>query len=249
MKIQIASDLHNEFGAFEYGRSDADLFIFAGDIDIGQKGFDWMASHFKDIPVLYVLGNHEYYKHTYPGLLNKLRTKSKDTNIHILEKEAIEIGGITFHGTTLWTNFELFGDPKIAGYECQQMMNDYKRIRRDPWFSKLRSIDTHLMFYESLNWLRESLKHSSTERNVVITHHAPSRKSIPEHFKDHILSAAYASDLDEFIKQSQADLWVHGHIHEHHDYCIGQTRVVCNPRGYPDEDEHGYLPKWWIEID
>jgi len=248
MKIQIVSDIHNEFGMFEYDFSDIDLLILAGDIDLGEKGFDWIASIVKDIPVLYVLGNHEYYRHSYPKLLNKLKAKSKESNIHVLEKEAVVIENITFHGTSLWTNFELFGDPKIAGYECQQRMNDYRLIRLDPSYSKLRSIDTHLMFYESLNWLRESLLHSSTDINIVITHHAPSRKSIPEKYKDRLVSAAYASDLDEFMIQTKADVWIHGHVHEYRDYYVGKTRVVCNPKGYPSEPDHGYRSKMVIEI-
>lgn len=42
------------------------------------------------------------------------------------------IDGVAFHGATLWTDFELFGDPKFAGYKCQEIMNDLKVIRRDP---------------------------------------------------------------------------------------------------------------------
>jgi Icc-related predicted phosphoesterase len=30
-------------------------------------------------------------------------------------------------------------------------------------------------------------------------------------------------------------LIVHGHTHEACDYMIGDTRVVCHPRGYPKE--------------
>jgi Icc-related predicted phosphoesterase len=237
MKIQILSDIHNEFGRFEYDFAGIDLLILAGDIDVGEKGLDWIASNLKDIPVLYVLGNHEYYKHAYPSLLNKLRAKSKNSNIHILEKEAIVIDHITFHGVSLWTNFELFGDPRLAGYECEQKMNDYRLIRLDPSYSKLRAIDTHLMFYDSLNWLKNSLANSTTETNIVITHHAPSMKSVAERYQNDIVSAAFASNLDDFILEHKPNIWIHG-----------QTRVVCNPQGYPNEAEHGYKAKFVIEI-
>ena len=30
-------------------------------------------------------------------------------------------------------------------------------------------------------------------------------------------------------------LIVHGHTHDACDYMIGETRVVCHPRGYPNE--------------
>jgi len=248
MRVQILSDLHNEFGVFEYDFSNIDLLILAGDIDLGLKGFEWISEKVKDIPVLYVLGNHEYYKHSYPKLLHKIKDISSNSNIHILEKESIIIENIAFHGTTLWTNFELFGDPKIAGYLCQQRMSDYKLIRLDPSYSKLRSINTHVMHYESLEWLRKSLLNSTKEKNFVITHHAPSIQSIANKYKEDILSAAFASNLDEFIIETKPDFWVHGHVHEPFDYYIGKTRIICNPKGYPDEPYTNYKSKFVIEI-
>ena len=72
---------------------------------------------------------------------------------------------------------------------------------------------------------------------VVITHHAPSKQSIEARQRESVLSAAYASNLDEFIETYQPDLWVHGHMHNSSDYKHGKTRVMCNPRGY-----EGYRP-------
>src|SRR3546814_10773716 len=43
----------------------------------------------------------------------------------------------------------------------------------------------------------------------LATHHAPSMLSIPTEHKEHLLSAAYASDLEQFIITHQPDLWVH----------------------------------------
>jgi hypothetical protein len=51
---------------------------------------------------------------------------------------------------------------------------------------------------------------------------------------DDLTSAAYASNLDELVDASHAKLWIHGHIHRPTSYRIGETRVVSNPRGYPD---------------
>ncbi len=248
MKIQIASDLHNEFGIFDIDFSDIDLLILAGDIDVGENGLIWLKEEVKKTPVIYVPGNHEYYRYSYPKLLNKLKEGAKNTNIHILDNGSITIEGITFHGTTLWTNFELYGDPKIAGMEAQLRMNDYRLIRRDPSYSKLRSVDTHIMHYKSLEWLKDSLLKSKTKTNVVVSHHAPSIKSIADKYKSDILSAAFASDLDDFIKETKPNLWVHGHVHDFFDYKVGETRVVCNPRGYPDENVN-YRPKFIVEID
>jgi hypothetical protein len=39
--------------------------------------------------------------------------------------------------------------------------------------------------------------------------------------------------LDDFIEsRPQIRLWLHGHTHHNFNYWIGETRVVCNPRGY-----------------
>lgn len=71
-----------------------------------------------------------------------------------------------------------------SGIICQTRMNDYVQIRVDPAYSKLRSIDTYQIRQKSKFWLQKSLKESSGFKNMVITHHAPSVKSIPEHDRD-----------------------------------------------------------------
>jgi len=69
---------------------------------------------------------------------------------------------------------------------------------------------------------------------VTVTHHAPSALSIDDRYKgDTLMNGAFHSDLSEFILgRPQIKLWTHGHMHNRSDYIIGETRVVCNPRGY-----------------
>lgn len=249
MRIQIISDIHLEFGIREFDFSKTDLLILAGDVSIGMAGFTWISARVKNIPVLYVLGNHEYYKNSYPKLLHKLKKAAEGTNIHVLENDSVYFDGIAFHGCTLWSDFELLGDPRVAGYECEQKMNDYKMIRRDPSYSRLRSIDMHVMHNESLRWLEKSLSESTSKTNVVVPHHAPSIQSIPEKYRNDLVSAGYASNLESFIQRTKPDLWIHGHIHEAFDYYIGPTRVICNPKGYPGENANGFREDLIIKID
>lgn len=70
MKIQIISDLHQEFGSTDLFFDHADVVVLAVDINLGTKGVEWIKSKIKDKPVVYVLGNHEYYKGSYPKTLN-----------------------------------------------------------------------------------------------------------------------------------------------------------------------------------
>lgn len=248
MKIQVVSDLHHEFGISDLSFENADLVIFAGDTNLGVKGIDWIKTKIKNIPVIYILGNHEYYKGSYPKTLNKITDAAEGSNIHVLENRAIQFADITFHGTTLWTDFQLYGNPRTNGSICQSKMNDYKMIRRDPSYSKLRSIDTFNIHMTSIKWLEGSIKLSKTEKNIIITHHAPSIKSIPIKFKDDIVSSAYASNLESMIEKYQPDFWIHGHIHEPIEYKIGKTNIICNPHGYIDEPYNGFNKELIIEI-
>ncbi len=52
-------------------------------------------------------------------------------------------------------------------------MNDYKKIRRDSSYSKLRTIDTYRIHQKSIQWLANSLTETQGEINFVVTHHAP----------------------------------------------------------------------------
>lgn len=248
MRIRILSDLHLEFGTREFDFSNTDIVVLAGDVHIGIKGIEWILKNILDVPVLYILGNHEYYKNSYPKMLLRIKERTIGTNVHVLENESITVEGITFHGATLWTNFELFGNPKFTGYTCQQKMNDYKFIRIDPSYSKLRSIDTFKIHHKSIHWLKDSLRNSKTQKNVVITHHAPSIQSVPEKDRSNIFMAAYASNLEDFILEHKPNFWIHGHIHEPKDYYIGDTNVLCNPCGYIDDPFNGFNKNLTIDI-
>lgn len=249
MKVQVLSDLHIEFEDFEYENNDSDIVILAGDIHVKEKGVVWALETIKDKPVIYVLGNHEFYGKAYPKLVNSLKELVKSTNIHVLENDTVSIGGVNFMGCTLWTDFELFGDPRLTGYQCQQVMTDYKKIRVSPNFSKLRSIDVAAIHHRSLVWLRNELEIHSGETNVVITHHAPSVLSLPEGAEEDVTSAAYASHLDSVISEYNPAIWVHGHLHNTSDYLIGYCRIICNPKGYPEEINPEFNKNYIIEID
>lgn len=248
MKILVLSDLHIEFDKFQIDSSSVDVVVLAGDIHVKENGLQWAIDNIKDIPVIYILGNHEFYGKAYPKLIDSLKERASKSNIHILEKDLLTIDSINFLGCTLWTDFELFGDPRIAGFECQQVMTDFKKIRLSPKFSKLRSIDVAVIHRQSIAWLKNELERLDTHTNIVISHHAPSKLSVPREYKEDIISSAYASNLDNIIQKYQPKYWIHGHLHNSSDYLIGETRVVCNPRGYPQERNVAFDSNYIIEI-
>ena len=248
MKIQIISDLHQEFGYTDLSFDNADIVVLAGDVNLGTKGIEWIKAKISGKPVIYVLGNHEYYKGSYPKTLHKIKEAAQDSNVFVLENSFADIEGIRFHGTTLWTDFSIFGNPVQYGMICQSVMNDYKKIKRDPSYSKMRTVDIFKIHQFSKLWLQQSLEEAKGMKNIVVTHHAPSIHSVPEQYKNDPVTSAYASNLEDLIQEYQPLYWIHGHIHTPSDYEIGATKIICNPHGYIDEKYNGYEKELIIEI-
>lgn len=248
MKVYVLSDLHLEFEPFEPVPAGADAVVLAGDIHVGEQGLDWALDRFPDTPVIYVTGNHEYYGDTFPELHQRLKRRARGTQVHVLENDAVTLGGVRFLGCTLWTDFRLYGDSAAAGREAHQSLADYHSICLGPGRLPLQPADTIVAHEHSKAWLTEQLSQSAAEPAVVVTHHAPSARSIAPRYRDDPLNPAFVSDLDLMVENSGARLWVHGHTHTGFDYRLGQTRVVCNPRGYPGEHVPGFDPGLTVEI-
>ena len=247
MKIQLQSDLHLEFAEFEANYSKADVLVLAGDIHVGTKGIEWAVSLELDIPVIYVSGNHEYYNQAYPNLQTELRAVAAGSNVHFLENESLELDGVAFHGATLWTDFKLYGKEWIGKAMAQYAMPDYKVIWYEPGANYLTPDMTQQIHSESLKWLAQSLNISTASTNVVVSHHGPSLKSSAERYSNDEMTAAFLSNLEGFIGRWQPDYWLHGHCHNLSDYMIGDCRVICNPRGYPNEKGTAFNDQLIIE--
>ena len=246
MKIQVVNDIHLEFEPLNLTSNGADIIILAGDIHLGTKGATWALESFNK-PVIYVLGNHEYYRHCYPNLLQKLKRLTEGTHVHILENDILEMDGFFFYGCTLWTDYNLFGDPRLAGMECQQKMTDFDLIRMGP--TRAKAHDFSKINRNSYVWLEKNFDRSMASQSIVVTHHAPSFRSIPSQYQKDLVSAAYASHFDELVLELQPKLWIHGHIHESQDYKLGETRILCNPRGYPGERNPKFDPNLTINLE
>jgi Icc-related predicted phosphoesterase len=248
MRIHVLSDLHLEFAPFQHNNVEADVVVFAGDVHTGANGIKWILQTFPDRPVIYVLGNHEFYGQKIQKLISNIKEIAHGTNVQVLENDRVEIGDLVFLGATLWTDFQLFGDPVVSTVVAQIGMNDFRRIRLMPTYRRFLPKDARAFHAQTMEWLARQIEEARGNKIVVVTHHAPTPKSIPSIFQDDPLSAAYASNLDRFIANCGVALWIHGHIHHHSDYVIGRTRVVSNPRGYPSEPHTGFDPSLVIEI-
>jgi Icc-related predicted phosphoesterase len=251
------SDLHTEFtDGPKWLPPDvgADVLVLAGDIVTAPKKLKEYVYRIREtwsreVPIIHTSGNHEYYgrdfskaRHNYTiWLTNHI------PNFWSLDRGATVIDGVTFIGATLWTNMADGTHMETARSE----MNDFRRIFIEDGgdlFSPELSVTE---WRKSVQYIEE-MAAKATKPLVVVTHHAPSFRSIPPEYAGNPLNGAYASSLDDLVRDFGAALWVHGHLHSNSDYMIGNTRVVCNPRGYETKDQsklnHRFNPELTANI-
>jgi predicted phosphodiesterase len=126
VKLHVLSDLHLSRGALAIPGNDADAVVLAGDIARPREAVAWAAGLAK--PVLYVPGNHEFYGGSIAGTVAELKRLCAGTAIRVLDNEETFLSGVRFLGTTLWTDFRLFGEGEkraAAMGEAQRLMRDF----------------------------------------------------------------------------------------------------------------------------
>jgi predicted phosphodiesterase len=231
MRLNVLSDLHLSRGPLAIPENDAEVVVLAGDIARPKEAIAWASGFAK--PVLYVPGNHEFYGGSIEDTVAELRRLSAGTGIRVLDNDEVVLGGVRFLGTTLWTDFMLFGEGgkrAAAMREAQRFMRDFSAIRLGG--APFTPAASAALFAEHAAWLAGKLAQPHAGPTVVITHHAPSRDSIHPRFADSLLNACFVSDAQELAGADRACLWIHGHTHDSFDYELKGTRVLCNPRGY-----------------
>ena len=233
MRLHILSDLHLEVDpSFRAPATDANVLVLDGDISPGTDGL----AAFTDcaIPVIYVPGNHEYYGADLETMQRRIRSYARDVGIHLLDRDEVVLEGVRFLGATLWTDFNLYGPDQIprAFEEANRHVLDFRMIRyRDRLLIPEDTIVFHLF---AVRWLAQRLDTPFAGPTVVITHHAPHPGSVHPRWKDNLVNPAFVSDLTPLM--GKACLWIHGHTHDSFDYAVAGTRVICNPKGYRNEN-------------
>jgi predicted phosphodiesterase len=256
-RLLVMSDLHIEFGDLEVPDVDADVVVLAGDIHVGIAAVQWGEELARrlGVPVVLIAGNHEHYRtaRTLHGSMKqnlldcRAAAERSEGRLIFLERTSAVVAGVRFLGCPLWTDFGLFGDPPSAIAAAARGMNDFRLITHEPGvlFTPEHAREE---FERAKAFLVDELAKPFNGPTVMVTHHSPSLRSVPEAFKTDILSAAYASNLDEFVAASGAALWIHGHHHDSCDYMLGGTRVVCNPRGYAHALNRSFNPGFVVEL-
>jgi UDP-2,3-diacylglucosamine pyrophosphatase LpxH len=182
--------------------------------------------------VIYIPGNHEWWDTRLGEDIGFIFLTDRD-NLSFSEKGVLELDDFIFIYTSLFTDINR-RNPIDMVYVMKEsndlsdiLDRDGSRMLPDKWVNNHDVYKKHI-----LDTLRLNQESKKPKRPFVITHHAPSSKSISSLFTGDRLNCMFKSDLDNFIEDNYIELWIHGHMHHNVDYYIGSTRVLCNPSGY-----------------
>lgn len=242
IKLHVLSDLHNEFSPYQPTFNAFDLVILAGDIDLKGRGVEWANETFA-CPVIYVCGNHEFYKGHIDLTLRKMKEAALP-HVHVLENETFIWNQTRFLCATAWTDFSATGNAVAAAQTALERMNDFSVIRIDDSFRKLRPCDLVNRNHATHDWLAHELDKPFDGKTVVVTHHAPVPEVVGDKHEGHLI-AAYTNSWHALLEK--ADLWIFGHTHRAVDVTLDGCRVISNPRGYPGE-RTGFDPGFVIDL-
>ena len=255
MRIQVLSDLHLEHGgAIPPLAPGAEVVVLAGDLAPAKRRAIRLAAEiWKDAAhILYVPGNHEYYGSRIGDAQHSLALDCARWDVTLLDTAAVTIGRVRFIGATLWTDFRLYGEMREldAHHLVGLGLNDFcGSIRGASWrnFTTWESAHRHA---KDRAFIKAELAQAGKDglETVVVTHHAPSPRSIADRYVGDALNPGFASDLEEVIRRFQPALWVHGHVHQAVDFTIGRTRVLANPRGYNKKEARDFTPDLVVEL-
>ena len=249
MRFRIMSDIHNEMFMEYYGVDyeipslDDDkntILILAGDIGLLSKPKTWRtfiekcSNQFKEVFV--IEGNHEWYhgnitRHSWSKVIKEHSMKNVKTGNLLYEDEKIAV-----IGTTLWTDFDN-GNP-ISMYDVGVGLNDYNLIRVGEDYRRLDTSYILSLHKKQKAKLFADVDYYSSMgyKIIVVTHHHPSRQGINPKYCSNNLNGGYVSNLDAEVAKHKIEYWICGHTHIMMEYVIGDTKVICNSKGYPHED-------------
>ncbi len=239
MKIRYLSDLHLEF--IETNKIDDfikqipsgidEICVLAGDIGNPYKSnydifMNFISKNFKKTFI--IAGNHEYYnkKKTIKDVNEYMKDYfQKFNNISFLNNNYEIYNDYCFVGTTLWS--------KITNPQYE--INDVYKIRNFNYneYNKLNML--------SVKFLEDTLLNN--EKCIIITHHMPSESLIDIKYKTTTMQPYnqwFYCNMDELIETNKNKIkcWIYGHTHTPSNVIINDIPFLCNPIGYPNENQN-----------
>lgn len=235
VSFQIMSDLHIEThignpDVEDYITPSAQILILAGDIGRAHR-FEQLQTFLEKVcarfkTVLYVLGNHEYYRvdgippRPMEVVLQDIQNLQKSIpNLYILNRNCMIFDNVCIVGCTLWSNASIDTPPFIVRIPNMNIAKYNSLHRKD-----LAYIES-LISYCKKNGLKL----------VVVTHHAPTFR-VGSRRKGDRYKSLYCSHLDRLLDSGKVHTWICGHTHRNFDFKteLG-TRLVSNQKGKPKD--------------
>lgn len=277
MKIQVYNDIHLEFDQGpNFPLPGGEVLLLAGDVcvatylrknrtdKLARKHAKVCAAFFNEQcakyeKVYYIMGNHEHYHHIFDYTAEVLREFLEGTNVTLLDNEWVKLKeGWSLFGGTLWTDYN--NNDWFARHAAQDKMNDHTIIKKikpvnnpygEPFgrFLPTDAFDEHVKCRDAITEGQYDMDRID-DNKIIMTHHAPTARSVHPRFTGDILNYAYYTALEDIMLDNPTiKYWFHGHMHDNWDYEVGECRVICNPRGYAgyalNED---FNPKFELEI-
>lgn len=237
MQFELVSDLHLETDRElkVFPQLGSKVLVVAGDLHVGAANVYRELVRYAALyeHVVYVPGNHEYYGTTLSDFNTSLRMLLvNNSNIHFLNNQYVDIEGVRFIGSTLWTNFRY--NP-LAMMAAKAMIKDFTLIRS---FSPETSAKE---FYQSKEFLKYAYE-STKGPKVIVTHFLPATECIhPRYCNENLINNYFSNNMGDWISYLENTTWVYGHSHDCMETQIGEVTLHCNPLGY--EADNQYIPK------
>lgn len=252
MKIQYTSDLHLDMSENRKYinnhkiRPVGDILILAGDIckmcdeNYTNNIFDYFSNNWE--LVIIVPGNHEYYNADKELIEQDKINKKIRENVLLVNNDVITYKDVNIICTTLWSKLDPIKEQIVVN--C---LNDFRCICN---FNGLITPSYYNELYEkSVVFLKTALLKHSKEKNIVVTHHAPTLKINAEKYKNSNINSAFCTEMSDFIYDNNITYWIYGHTHHNKDVIINDTKIVSNQFGYWVYSEHqSWLKNKMFEI-
>jgi len=130
----------------------------------------------------------------------------------------------------------------------ERVVNDYSHVTYGPEQRTLHPTDTRTLHMQSRAWLADRLSEPFQGTTIVVTHHQPVILGKPDNTVLRSLAGAFVSDVSELMGGDRTKLWIYGHTHRAADLDVDGTRVLSNPRGYPDQPVAEFNPGLVVNI-
>lgn len=268
MKFAVISDLHIDINPWDWSilsqtQQETDTVIVAGDIsnDTDQtcRWIGQLRERFQN--VIWIAGNHDFYNigfhktklapsteyrnkwptpYTVAEIYDHYSRWSNDHGIHFLSRNTVIFNDVVFAGATGWHDFRA-GEP----FTQEQQIDHWYRYLNDSRHVKWNQgpVDHKYVLEaaaEDTKFLHDIVANNHN-KIVIITHHLPRREFAVAKPHDMVwtkLNGSFVNTAFESVRNNNIRYWIYGHTHFRSMKLIDETTFVCNPRGYPHENQH-----------